>query len=348
MRHTALSGDLCALRSEADQRYGWSRRYDDLQPQRFDLDRHLTGRPMVYASDTVVTDVTARAKLLDLSLEADRYSAGELARCYLSRTLELHGAKRIGWHRPAVELARNIKPPVHWAGGTRRENVGRWAVVDLDGAYWQIAAAATADMSVRLVPGGGVRVGYGRMEWPRAEEVAELDKAARLAVTGYLHREVVQFWRYGRLVTAPASPKLKGPDCIAYIMLTLQSVASEAVEQWGARMVLTDSYTVPDDRAEAFVSWLEDRWNLRGTVRARGHGALYNLAWYELRATGPEDIPKSTGWVDNFRRLHTRGEPPFQPQSSSNLAGYPRVTRDALARARGWLLSRRRTDPGWS
>lgn len=341
-----LATDLIARRLAADTAGRWTRTTTDMADMAFDLSPHLDGRPLVYVSvPNVVTDQAARTKLLDVHYPAPHVTGGELARQYLDATLELAGRKKIGYRRSSLELLQ-LAPPVYYAGAAKA-NVGRWAILDLDAAYWQILSAGTADMSITLTPGGGATIGRGHLEWPRPDEMAGLDKNVRLAVTGYLQRTAVSYYRFGTLTHAQAPRQYLAPDAYAIIILTLQAIAAEAVQDWGCRMILTDSFAVPCDRSEAFSAWLADRWCLTAKVTARGHGALYGLAWYEIAAKGPGDTPKTTKWVENWRKLNARGDPPFQRRRSSNLAWYPPATRDALARARHWLLGRRRTDPGW-
>lgn len=335
-----LHATLVKARLDKDETTGWTRH--NIEPG---LDSYLDTLPLTYRNWPTITSVPkTKTKYLHPALDC---SWGELARLYLQIALAVNGVKRVGYRREALDYLE-WHDPVYYAGGDLGTNTGRMVVVDCTAAHWSILSPGTLDLVFRLKPGGGLDAAWGHIEPPRAGQVADLPKKVRLSITGNLARRTVERWRYNKPEHLRAPTNLLAPDAIAYIHLTLQAVAWEAVRDWRCRHVAMDSYIIPEDLAEPFIAWLADRWLLTGTVRARGEGRIYNTHQWEIRPHRPGDLGHSTL---NAIRLHMRcKDPPVEPLAyTDGLIGhqlFPKTIED-LVWFRHRLAGRRRVDPGW-
>lgn len=349
---TPLLEELAGHRHWLDAEHGTTRYLTDF---RDDWRTRLTRVSYAYDyADFSVTDRPHRRKYVNPTgsptqpVTPDQHAAGidvttsgEKARIYLRQALQLADRKWIGYRRDArvylnvTDDIHDLKQPAYYRGG---QIDGRYCLIDIDRAYWQIAASGTADMHLRLKPGGGITVGQGVIEWPRPEDVGEQRNLAQ-AVIGLLHMTHGTHVVYGQPRTHPVANTYLAPDLYAYILFTLQAVAYEAVEQWAVPHVCVDSYAVLENRADDFVRWLWDRWTLTATIRARGNAHYYGYCVYEYLATRYGDQDTATAWVTQARA--TTGRPPRPYGPTGNLVGRHTETRNQLADARRWLTGTR-------
>lgn len=200
----------------------------------------------------------------------------ELAREYLNVCLE-EGKKRWGQvlRCPRGQGSYSQFPPaLFYEGGRHR---GSYAYVDISSAYWTIQKTSTIDM--RYVPGDHVVT--GKAVFLEADEVTRY-RDLRHAVPGNLRCGEMQVSKYGVFSQRGFRGEFDYPSIIGYTMHVMHSVAREVIDHFGALMILTDAFIVPQDRAWSLIDFLWEEWGLGAVVKAKGEGALYQLGVYQL------------------------------------------------------------------
>lgn len=345
----SLVAELTADRLQHDEEKGWRRDSCFIIPEWWDDQKRIAAVPRLFLSGTSATELGVRRRWVD----DPKFPVGwgEIARAYIDRALQgakhrvkpgsIVGRGRVPWRKEALGFLP-FKSGLYLSADAPR--TGRMAVVDIDRAYWQIASAATADMFFR-VRGDEVHWLVGRVEWPRVADTFEMADLGR-SIVGMLGSTGMKWRRYGVLshpktAGCPAGCRgphnapsgLMAPDLVGMVAWTLQAVAVEAVERFGARMWMTDAAVVPTDRVEAYQAWLASRWHLSSRVVHRGPTMIYGANRYRCGEHQTRDVANGD----------TQLSGPYD-----NLLVVRPAVRDGLADMRERLLGREREEPPWS
>lgn len=205
----------------------------------------------------------------------------ELAREYLRCCLEAKEGKIAKCPR-RNESYLSLPATLYYEGGRKQ---GSYAYVDISSAYWTIHKTATIDM--RYEPGQWVLTGGA--PYRDVDEVTAY-RGLRHAIPGSLKISEMQIFRYGEGQDCSFKGKFSYPGIVGYCMHVMHAIAREVIDHFGASMILTDAYIVPQDRAQELVRFLWERWGVGAVIKAQGSGALYGLNVYQV---GPHPAGRS-------------------------------------------------------
>lgn len=199
-------------------------------------------------------------------------TSSELAREYIKLCLEQAGPTLRSPKRYYQYL--DIPASLYYEGGRHK---GKFAYVDISSAYWTIHKTTTIDM--RFTP--NKVVGTGKAQYLYTDEVTNY-RGLRHAIPGSLRAGKMQLCRNGKPEAVEFKGNLSYPGIIGYTMSVMHAIAREVIDHFGALMILTDAYIVPQDQGEALTEFLWERWGVVAVVKAAGEGELYELNCYQV------------------------------------------------------------------
>lgn len=265
----------------------------------------LACKHLIYG--TASTLITAeRRKLIDV--KDYPYTDGELARTYLKLIAELQeyksGMKKYFVpHRHKDRENFSFTVPLYFAGGIL---TGEWCYVDLNRAHWQIYKPAGYD--VQFKPGAGGSLRQGRLHFLDASYIGS-ERTIYKAVVGHArwrNSGAITAFSYGKPVKAVHNYYL-APGLWGVVAATLQAIAADAVERFGAVYVNNDGYIVPSHLSDSFRDYLASVWSLTSTVKAQGDGTITGCRQYAVgetrtRRTGSGRRTNMLQEIDPFTR----------------------------------------------
>lgn len=185
-----------------------------------------------------------------------------------------------------------IPPPLFFEPGPiDGRHHGCFAYVDLASAYWSIHQKSTIDM--KFNPGSWAL--GGRAFYLDVDEVTAYRQIRRI-IPGLLRSGSCYRYKHGKPSDVAFRGDLCYPEITGYTMYTMHAIAQEVVDNFGALMVMTDGYIIPEERAEELVEFLWERWGMRGVIKARGEGALYSMNVYQVGIKHTIHAPAT--WTD--------------------------------------------------
>lgn len=221
-------------------------------------------------------------------------TSSELAREYIRMCLESAGKTLRSPKRYYQYL--DIPASLYYEGG---KHTGRYAYVDISSAYWTIHKTTTIDM--RFTP--DKVVGTGKAEYLNTDEITNY-RGLRHAIPGSLRAGKMQLCRNGKPEAIEFKGDLSYPGVIGYTMSVMHSIAREVIDHFGALMILTDAYIVPQEYGATLVQFLRERWGVTAVIKAQGDSSLYELNCYQ---------------VGNHRSADADPEGTYRSKSFSNL-----------------------------
>lgn len=295
----SLTQDLIAAALTRDVERGWQRTRVEVARE-WPEERRVTV-PKLFLNKYQATDVKAKVREVDTCVWP--VSDGEQARTYINLALAQAGKKRIWWRKDAVGAHLPLRPALALTDRPRR---GEMAVVDIDRAYWQIAAAATADVHFRVL-GDQADFLLGKINWPRVDESYETPNLGR-SIVGTLGKTTIDWYRYGEKThddrgcakgcRGPHTARpvgLLAPDLVGYVCWTMHAVATEATERFGASMWMVDAAVLDADQADSWIDWLRTRWGLTARIKHAGPTRIYGIGRYECGTHATDNLKFSVG-----------------------------------------------------
>ncbi len=220
----------------------------------------------------------------------------ELARQYIRACLrDARKTRQVlrcpGWYKEYLK----IPPPLYYAGGRHR---GDYAYVDIREAHWSIHKTSTIDM--RYIH--GMQTATGNAPYLNTAEVTDF-RELRHAIPGSLATGSMREAHFGDSVRREFKGDLFFPGLTGYTFSVLHAVAREAIDNFGALMVLTDAVILPQNRALDYVDFLQGYWGLTSVVKYEGPGALYQQGVYQVGRKSTVNAPRR--WTDAPRWEYT-------------------------------------------
>lgn len=197
----------------------------------------------------------------------------ELAREYLKMVISKTKGKVARCPRSYNDYL-DYPATLYYEGGRQRNN---YAYVDISSAYWTLHRTTTIDM--RFVPGRWCLT--GRAQHINTSEITAY-RGLRHAIPGSLSKGKMMMFHYGKPADLDFRSNLSYPGVIGYVMSVMHAIAKEVIDHFGASMILTDAYIIPQERAQELVHFLKDRWSVDAVIKASGNGTLYGMNIYQI------------------------------------------------------------------
>ena len=211
----------------------------------------------------------------------------ELAREYLRVCLEA-GAKDRKIMRCPSTYQKYLKIPatLYYEGGRSR---GNYSYVDISQAYWTLHRTATID--TRFETGQWRRIAMGDAPYLDTGEVSDYRELRHL-IPGCVATGAMQEARYGSIRDCEFKGGLFFPGVIGYGMSVMHAIAREVIDHFGAVMILTDAYIVPQDKGQCLIDFLQERWGVQAVIKDKGPGAVYDQGCYAVGRKRSGDAPR--------------------------------------------------------
>lgn len=255
---------LIAEREFAPQR----RQFIDWQSFTAPTGRYLQHH-LIMGSHRTAFDSCHRTSLCDISHRP--YPLHGLARTYLKTIHWMQGGEE-----PRIcdsELFCHVAPLYF-----NRPVSGELVAIDLDAAYWQIYRVASLDL---FYDGTGYPHN-GHVKFLGSADL-EPHKLLRNSVIGACRADTRTESVFGAMRRVSIGNRWQRPDLWAYIMDTLEAVAWDMRNLFGAVHVHTDGYILPHrDLAQDAIEYLQREWHLAASVRAEGEGIVQGLGSWSI------------------------------------------------------------------
>lgn len=249
-----------------------------LTPLEGSLDWRAAQPGRVFLGQHMVTAERARTKYVDPRSRYYPFSPGELARLYLDRLRreQTPGQRRIyhvGLPGPVERSLWDVKPPLWFQPKRGRE--GYFAYVDIRSCYFQLFHALALNLlhnpatGWRTDPAPRLLVPATDWAWLHAE------KPVRHAIFGMMQTSRLSWYESGTPRVVEGIGRYSSPGLVGFVLGRVREVAKAAIREFDVRMWLTDAAILPDKDRNRFRLWLEERWGLEASVKARGMGHLY-------------------------------------------------------------------------
>lgn len=213
----------------------------------------------------------------------------ELAREYIQLCLTEAGGKVTRNNFKRYQSYLRLPAPLYYEPGPLDgRHRGKFALIDMASAYWTIHSTTTIDM--KFEPGSWCLT--GRAPYLYTDEVTAY-RGLRHAVPGSLSGTDTQEHRYGIKVDFNPPDRLSYPGVIGYQYHVMHSIAREVIDHFGALMVLTDAFIIPQERRQELVDFLWERWRMTGVLKAQGEGVLYGMNVYQVGDEHSRNAPPS-------------------------------------------------------
>lgn len=288
------------------------------------------------SSIKTLTDSTKeKTKYLDLT--SGGFSSSELARAYLTRIrdralsdFDIDPAKPIPASKHWDDAPPDKQAALFYRGGRIS---GPLAFIDCKGAYWQLHRHATMDM--KYSPNR--YVGYGVIRHYDTDAI-DAFKSMRLSIHGMTTLAKFRMFCQGYVKGSKApyydtiesvSP-WQAPDLYRYVMDCMHAIAIEMIDNFDAKMILTDAYIVPASMADNARAFLRERWGMDTHLHGIGPGALYGMNRYQVGNKVAGQTPRNSVEARNWSGR------PFDLKRVDNLDRT--LDTEWLNRQRQWLV----------
>lgn len=207
---------------------------------------------------------------------------------------------------------------------------GVFAYVDITACFWSLYGSTALNLT--FDPRGQVTLPTPRSRgiWPLHRSEWGAWKGPRNAAWGSFWPHP-HYWAWSGhrqiLRACKGSSTLANSSIIAWVIDILHAVATEAIDDFGARAWLTDAAILPSSRAEEWIEHLANRWALPSRVLAAGDSYIWSMGNY---AVGDRISRLVAAEMDGHHRLG----PPIRGIGTDRVCHFPQARRNWLARMR--------------
>lgn len=288
------------------------------------LETALQNAPNAYSGLTDITSIAVdgegiRAKFVDGAMPLG-VTPGEMARAYFKRikAAGLAGHKvdgmdsaRIGYRREArrflpPSLGGEVSAPFYFRpgphGGRWR---GRFAYIDLSAAYWMLMHVLTLDPVFRPEER---YLAHGIIPFYDVDDITP-HKPMRVGMFGCMSSEKIARYRHGKggEFHLGRGAVWLAPDLVGAVMYWMHAIAAEIIDTFGAIMVLTDAYIVPEEVAQDVLDFLATRWHMPAKLEGHGDSGIYAWGCYQVGSHKSRHAPAS--WTKKLSGVNAVPDP---------------------------------------
>lgn len=260
----------------------------------------------------------------------------ELGRTYIRACLAAAGRRAPGWGFEEERVSLTWDAPHYYEPGPLDgRHRGHYAYVDLTSAYWTLHSTTTMDMT--FIPGR--MCGTGVAPYYDIDAVSA-DRRLRHVIPGSAQMSSTSWYTYGQLKVSNQLGGLAAPGLHGYVMYTMHCIAREVIDHFGAVMVLTDAYVVPEDRADLLIEFLRERWCIGAKIKGRGESALYGRDRYQVGDHKSRNAPAQWTSAPTVTYKNEGGRQTTEPIDSNPVDTIMEVDTSWLHKRRTRILKR--------
>lgn len=242
------------------------------------------------------------------------YTWGEFIFDYLLLCEEESG-KKFNWIPHSNEKSQSV---IYFTGASS----GLYTYVDITSCYYSLYRSLPLDSRYFR---NKTKLAVGEI-WLASPDEFGLHKQIRNMTFGLMRKDKTMIYKNQKFSTDNKHGRFYRPDIVAYVLDTVQAIATEAKEKFKIHAWLTDAAILPTSQAAAFQDYLITEWHLDSKQKYHGKAWIFSSNCYIV---GPHMTAQFTNLSQKLRG--------FTPHAGNPISTIIPVNIERLKKYRHWL-----------